>query len=190
MGSTEPREDNEMNVATLAAPAKWDAKEYRRMVSATYRDGNLLVLFEDGTWVDLRADRLMSPEARGVQWERLSVSPYEITVPTENSEVEIPWSTVRAVTDREYSAHLADAADEEARQIGQRIRELRESRNLSSREVAERAGIAPQSLSRIELGRHDVVFTTLQRILAAMGCSLKDLAGQPLERATGPSTKS
>ena len=35
--------------ATLAVPAKWDAKEYRRMVSASYRDGKLLVLFEDRT---------------------------------------------------------------------------------------------------------------------------------------------
>lgn len=170
-----------MSAATLVAPAKWDTKEYRRMVSASYRDGKLIVLFEDGTWVDLKADRLIPPETRGAQWERLSVSPYEITLPTEDGEVEIPWSTVRAVTDKEYSAHLADAAEEEARQIGLRIRELRESRNLTSKDLAERAGITPQSLSRIELGRHDVVFTTLQRILAAMGCSLKDLAGPPQE---------
>jgi hypothetical protein len=39
-----------------------------------------------------------------------------------------------------------------------------------------RAGIHPQSLSRIEHGQHDVVFTTLRRVLAAMGCSLRDLA--------------
>lgn len=173
-----------MSAVTLAAPAKWDTREYRRMVSATYRDGKLVVLFEDGTWVDLKADRVMPPEARGAQWQHLSVSPYEITVPTDDGEVEIPWSTVRAITDKEYSAHLADAAEEEARQIGLRIRELRESRNLPSKELAERAGITPQSLSRIELGRHDVVFTTLQRILAAMGCSLKDLAGPPREPAS------
>src|SRR6266508_1044454 len=170
-----------MSAATLAAPAKWDTREYRRIVSASYRDGRLIVLFEDRTWVDLKADRVVPPETRGAQWERLAVSPYEVTVPTENGAVEIPWSTVRAVTDKAYSAHLADAAEEEARQIGLRIRELREKRNLSSKELAERAGITPQSLSRIELGRHDVVFTTLRRILAAMGCSLKDLVGPPQE---------
>jgi DNA-binding Xre family transcriptional regulator len=90
--------------------------------------------------------------------------------------VEIPWSTIRALTDREYAAHLAEAAEEQARQIGLRIRELRELRGLSSNELAERAGITPQSLSRIEHGHHDVVFRTLRRILAAMGCSLRDLA--------------
>jgi len=169
-----------MSAATLAVPAKWDAKEYRRMVSASYRDGRLVVLFEDGTWVDLQAEPVLPPDARGAQWERLSVSPLEITVPTEGGDVEIPWSTVRALTDRQYSAHLADAAGDEARQIGQRIRALRESRNLASKDLAVRAGITPQSLSRIELGRHDVVFTTLQRILAAMGCSLKDLVS-PLQ---------
>ncbi len=170
-----------MSATKLAAPATWDTKEYRHMVSASYRDGKLVVLFEDGTWVELRADRVVPPETRGAQWERLSVSPYEITVPTEGGEVEIPWSTVRAVTDRAYSSHLADAAEEEARHIGVRIRSLRESRHLTSKELAERAGITPQSLSRIEHGRHDVVFTTLKRILAAMGCSVKDLAGQPGE---------
>lgn len=172
-----------MSAATLATPATWDTKEYRRMVSANYRDGKLIVRFEDGAWVSVDARRLLPPEKGGVQWERLSTSPYEITVPTERGDVEIPWSTVRALTDREYSAHLADAAEEEARQIGVRIRALRQSRNLSGKELAERARITPQSLSRIEHGHHDVVFTTLQRILAAMGCSLKDLVTPPRERA-------
>ena len=36
--------------------------------------------------------------------------------------------------------------------------------------------ITPQSLSRIEHGHHDVAFQTLSRILAAMGCNLRDLA--------------
>ncbi len=47
---------------------------------------------------------------------------------------------------------------------------------MKSKELAERAGITPQSLSRIENGKHDVVFKTLQKILGAMGYALKDLA--------------
>lgn len=170
-----------MSIVILAAPAKWDTKAYRRMVSARYQDGKLRVLFEDGAWVDLKPEQVLPPDTNGIQWERLSTAPYEITVPSEHGDVAIPWSTVRAVTDKEYSAHLVDAAEEQARQIGRRIRELRESRGLTSKELAGRAGIAPQSLSRIELGRHDVVFTTLQRILAAMGCSLKDLVNSAQE---------
>ena len=53
----------------------------------------------------------MPPETTGPQWERLAVSPYEFTVPSEIGAVEIPWSTVRAVTDKAYGAHLAAAAE-------------------------------------------------------------------------------
>jgi DNA-binding Xre family transcriptional regulator len=90
--------------------------------------------------------------------------------------LDIPGLTIRALTDPEFSAHLARAAAEQARHVGKRLRELRIARGLSAKSVAQRAGLAPQSLSRIELGQHDVVFTTLQKILGAMGCSLSDLA--------------
>ena len=40
--------------------------------------------------------------------------------------------------------------------------------------------ITPQSLSRIEHGHHDVAFLTLSRILAAMGCNLRDPADMQL----------
>jgi DNA-binding XRE family transcriptional regulator len=96
-------------------------------------------------------------------------------VPTLDGLVEISWSAIRALTDRDYAAHLAAAAQEQARLVGLRIKALREQRGLTSKELASRAGISPQSLSRIENGHHDVVYTTLQRILAAMGASLKDL---------------
>jgi len=94
------------------------------------------------------------------------------------------------LTDGEYAAYLAAAADEQARQVGLRIRALRTSRGLSSKELAERAGIAPQSLSRIEHGRHDVVLTTLQRILAAMGYALKDLVADSSAPANGVANNS
>jgi transcriptional regulator with XRE-family HTH domain len=160
---------------------KWNAPAYRRIASATPRGDTLVVLFEDGTGVEVERARIVRPEARGVRWEETTATPYEIVVPTAGNPVEIPWSTIRALTDGEYSAHLVTVAEEEARQIGLRIKELRERRGLGSKELAERAGITPQSLSRIEHGKHDVVFTTLQRILAAMGYGLADLVTTPRE---------
>lgn len=162
-------------------------REYQRITSATYLNGMLRVHFADGSEVMLDAQRVLPPNTRHVQWETLEYDPYQITASTLDDEsVEIPWSTIRVLTDEAYSAHLARAAEEQARQIGLRIRELRDSRQLSSRDLAERAGIAPQSLSRIENGRHDVVYTTLQRLLAAMGYSLRDLAVASGSHATIP----
>jgi DNA-binding Xre family transcriptional regulator len=156
--------------------ARWDRYEYDRMVAVHHTDGWLAVSFADGDHVRVKADRLLPPNTDGAQWDRLTFSPYEIAVPTPREVVVIPSCTVRVLTDEEYGAHLARMADEQARRIGLRIRALRKARGLTSKELAARAGIHPQSLSRIEHGQHDVVFTTLRRILAAMGCSLRDLA--------------
>jgi transcriptional regulator with XRE-family HTH domain/Zn-dependent peptidase ImmA (M78 family) len=118
----------------------------------------------------------MPPGIEDPDWRSLSFSDFEIVVPALEGEFEIPWTAIRLLSDDEFATHWARVAEEEASRIGQQLRILRKRKNLSSKEVAERAGIAPQSLSRIENGRHDVVFTTLKRILAAMGASLKDLA--------------
>jgi DNA-binding Xre family transcriptional regulator len=156
--------------------APWNRYEYDRMVAAEHAEGWLTVSFEDGDRVRVQADRLLPPSTATAQWDRLTFSPYEIAVPTAQEIVVIPSCTVRALTDPEYGAHLAGMAEEQARRIGRRIRALRKARGLTSKDLAVRAGIHPQSLSRIEHGQHDVVFTTLRRILAAMGCSLRDLA--------------
>ena len=163
-----------MSIAT-----KWDTRAYQRIASVEHDGSKLVVGFEDGSRVSLDARRVLPADASHVEWGALTFDPYEVVVPTAGGQVEVPWSTIRLLTDREYAAHLAAAAEEQGRQIGLRLKELRESRHLTSKEVAERAGITPQSLSRIEHGRHDVVFTTLRRILAAMGCSLADLADAP-----------
>jgi len=176
MGRAESREAVGLKTSV---DARWTMKGYQRITAARYDAGRLTVQFEDGSNVEVEARRLLPGPAAELKWDAIGVNPYEISVPGAAGLVEIPWSTVRAVTDAEYSAHLVDVAAAQARQIGLRIRELREQRRLSNREVASRAGISPQSLSRIEHGHHDVVFTTLRRILAAMGCRLQDLVTEP-----------
>lgn len=171
----------------MSAASLWDTREYQRIASVDYHDDALTVRFEDGAEVTVEANRVLPPDTRPVRWETLSHGAYDISASTADGDnVDIPWSTIRVLTDDAYGAHLARMADEQGRQIGLRIKELRESRQLSSKDLAERAGITPQSLSRIENGRHDVVFTTLQRILAAMGYSLTDLAVAPGKHASLP----
>lgn len=171
---TQSRGECRMSVAM-----KWDTREYQRIASVDCRNNELSVQFEDGSRALIEVDLVLPSHARDVDWGALSFDSYQIRVPAATGPVEIPWSALRALTDREYATHLTEAAQEQARQIGQRIRELRKSRNLSSRELAERAGITQQSLSRIEQGNQDVVFATLQRVLSAMDCSLRDLTFGP-----------
>jgi DNA-binding XRE family transcriptional regulator len=155
---------------------RWDKRQYQRMVSASLEDSYLVVLFEDGSKVRVTVEGLLPSGISDPLWANMQVNPYEIIVPTSIGEREIPWITIRLLTDAEFAAYNAQVAEEQAREVGQRLKEIRRSKGLSSKEVAERAGITAQSLSRIENGHHDVVFTTLSRILAAMGATLADLA--------------
>jgi len=53
--------------------------------------------------------------------------------------------------------------------LGDQLRAIRRSRNLTQKEVAERAGISQPALSRIELGGGVPDIETLRRLGNAMG---------------------
>jgi DNA-binding XRE family transcriptional regulator len=166
----------------MSDPPHWNRRGYQRMAHVTWQAPDLVVEFEDGCRAALAAERLLLPDDGPVEWGRLTWSPYEIAVPGPYEVVVIPWSRIRALTDPAYAAHLATAAEAEAREIGRRVRELREARGLSSEELAERAGISMQALSRIERGEHAGPLPPIEPLLAAMGCTLQDLAS-PAETA-------
>lgn len=154
---------------------KWDNPRFQHICSAKVDSNNLWVRFEDGATAEIETHKVLAGKVNQPRWEKLRFNPYEIIVPTENGELEISWSTIRVLTDKEYSAHLAKIAEEQAKKIGRRLSQLRKDRGMKSKELAERAGLTPQSLSRIEHGKHDLAFSTVQKILGAMGYELRDL---------------
>jgi transcriptional regulator with XRE-family HTH domain/Zn-dependent peptidase ImmA (M78 family) len=171
-----------MNNTRREAKPSWEQGDYQRLESVAFDGARLHVRFANGDEIEVEPTQVVRRElATGADWAAATVDGPEIAVPTDNGPIGISWLDLRALTDPAFSAHLAQVADEEARQVGQQIRYLRESRDLSSAELARRAQITAQSLSRIELGRHDVVYSTLQRLLAAMNYTLADLAQAPAE---------
>lgn len=56
--------------------------------------------------------------------------------------------------------------------IGQRIRELREEQGLDAKAVAQKAGITPANMSRIEQGKYSPGLDILCRIASALGMQL------------------
>lgn len=167
----------------MTAANRWDHLAYQRISGANYDEGRLVVTFEDGSRANPDIALLLPAGAEGAHWNSMTVTPYEIQVQTDKGQVEIAWSAIRVLTDIAYSNHLVAAATEQACEIGARLKYLREARGFSSKELAERAGITTQSLSQIERGHH-ASFSILQRILAAMGCSLKELAIPAHEHAS------
>jgi len=151
------------------------------MTDVAYEGGQLHVTFADGDTVSVDPARLAPRAAESIDWSAARIDGPEIQAPTAGRMYAVSWLDVRALTDEAFAAYLARVADEESRQVGRKLRHLRESRGLTSAALAARAQITPQSLSRIELGRHDVVYSTLQRLLAAMNYTLRDLNEAPAE---------
>jgi transcriptional regulator with XRE-family HTH domain len=60
--------------------------------------------------------------------------------------------------------------------LGRGLRRLREQRGLSQERLAELIGSNAASLSRIEAGSRDVLWSSITRLLDAMGADLHDLA--------------
>ena len=56
--------------------------------------------------------------------------------------------------------------------IGQRISILRKATGWSQIQLAERAGLQPSHISRIEAGKYAVTFETVQAIAEALGMTV------------------
>ena len=155
---------------------RWDELKYQRMRSVQYDAGRLAVSFEDGSATTIDVSRVLPHGAQHPDWQQLEFDPYEIHVAASAGPIEIPWSTIRVLTDPEYAEHLTVAAKEQSRSIGRRIRELRKDGGLSVEQLAKRSGQSAERIASIERGEDEVNFTTLRSVLTAMGCTLADLA--------------
>lgn len=76
----------------------------------------------------------------------------------------------------EASPVLAIASDQTT--FRQRMRIARVRKNLSQEELADRAGITVDTVSRIETGRHDPRIKTLRLLGRVLDVSLDWLVGQ------------
>jgi transcriptional regulator with XRE-family HTH domain len=61
------------------------------------------------------------------------------------------------------------------KRLGRRIRELRKERRMSQTELAEKAGVALMTISRLERGEHDPHTRTLWQIARGLGVPLLEL---------------
>jgi transcriptional regulator with XRE-family HTH domain len=57
----------------------------------------------------------------------------------------------------------------------QKVRELRVSKGMTTRELSRRAGISTETLNAIEHGRRQVQVRTLTKVAKALGVEIKDL---------------
>ena len=68
---------------------------------------------------------------------------------------------------------------------GRALRELRIRAGLTQKELGARAGASDTYLSQIETGQQDISWSTVTRILRALGATTADLAAE-VERQSQP----
>ena len=66
--------------------------------------------------------------------------------------------------------------------IGERLRELREARNISMRTLATKSGLSANALSMIERGRASPSVSTLYKLADALGVSITSFFGSDTNR--------
>lgn len=66
--------------------------------------------------------------------------------------------------------------------IGERLRELREARNISMRALATKSGLSANALSMIERGKTSPSVSTLYKLADALGVSITSFFGSDVER--------
>lgn len=160
---------------------RWNNTSYQKIQDAKFNNENVIVSFENGDVITVPKEVLIPFGINDIEWEKINFNPFEISIPASPKSFEIPWDKLRVLTDKEFAKYLAIKSEEQSQLIGIKVKRLREKKEISSKELAERAGVTPQTISRIEQGHTDVSFATLRKILAAMGYTLKDLANQERE---------
>ena len=73
--------------------------------------------------------------------------------------------------------------------IGQRLREERQLRGWSQRDLARETGVNTDTISGIETGAHEPRPSTLRKLAEGLGIEVRDLFAEPaLPKASAPST--
>ncbi len=83
------------------------------------------------------------------------------------------WNQLR---DRRLKSPATTTGYEQAKaayEVGRMIRELREARQLSQRELAERMGTTQSVVGRLEAGGSRPTLVTLERVAQALGLQLE-----------------
>src|SRR5436853_1397570 len=83
---------------------------------------------------------------------------------------------------------MATERDLQPSKIGARLREERERRGVSLRELARRVGVSPSLVSQIELDRVNPSVSTLYALVTELGMTMSDVFGDSrgTDRAAAP----
>lgn len=139
---------------------------------AAWTRKGIYAFFADGKRVDVPAADVVN--GRTSTPTAVQVVPFGIDVYFGRAKEHLPWDWLRSFCDPEYRARSAASADQSRVVLGQRLRTLRDSVQMTQEQVAAKAGISRVTLSRMENGQNGPTLDTLGKIARAMGFTLMD----------------
>jgi DNA-binding XRE family transcriptional regulator len=165
----------------VKAKQKWRRGSFLLLDQAVFQaaSATVRIRFRDGDSFQLRCLALWQGRAEVPEWPRLRVEPETrgcLLVPTQQGTVEeIPGDVIRMIGDADYRAYIVDLASMWAARIGRHLAAVRKNRGLTQEAVAKAAGLGRVSLAKVETGRVEPSFSTVVKLLAAMGARVQDL---------------
>lgn len=87
----------------------------------------------------------------------------------------IDSTSIRALIDPRLAQILADDADRVGVELGDRLRKARVERGITQQELGKRSGLAQALISKLEGGKHQPRFDTLQRYATGLNLSVEQL---------------
>lgn len=134
----------------------------------------LLVRFGDGRNFELSREDIKGFGRGRIADVDTDIDGTEIVIrSTSGAEILVPWDYVLYRCDPEY-ASLINAEDSGVgpREIGRRVRKLREKSKLTVAGLARLSGLARPNVHRLEAGRHRPQVETLAKVARALGVPL------------------
>lgn len=164
----------------------------KRIAEVNYFENirSFFIRLENSKMYNLRLSDLAEADSSKVMDWSISRTRNYIRVAQESgNSFEIPWDDILYHCEPEYEYYKGKHEHDSyksLKQIGERIRELREAGGLSVSDLAVRAGMKRPNLSRLEHGRHQPSLETLERIAEALEASIAGLvARRPVKTSSG-----
>ena len=148
-------------------------------VRYSVEERSLWLEFGDGLEGSLRWDNLplgdAAPELRP-ETAIVAAGGSSVEVRRQNGEVfDIDSSSLRAMLDATHAQRLDEQSAESRTQLGRRLRDRRSASGVTQTELAERSGLEQSLISKLESGRHQPRYDTLERYAKGLGISVPDL---------------
>lgn len=143
-------------------------------------DHSLWIEFGDGLSGSVRPSDLGFPDARELKLETASVGPHPTIVQVldrAGSIIDIDGASIRALLDPRAARQIAEESERSSMELGQRFRTQRTRLGVTQAQLAERSGLDQAIISKLESGKHQPRWDTIERYAKGLGVRPEVLLG-------------